>query len=221
MMDMLRRYTVATMGLMLVALGVALSLQSNLGTSPVSCPPAMLHLKWGSISFGIFTWIVNFSFIFLQLALLRSRFRLADLMQIPAVLLFGLLCDVGLWLCESLPSETYVLRMLWCVLAIVITAIGLRIEIEGRAWMLSGDKAMSVVSDVLRVPFSTVKVWGDVLLVAVSVAFAWVQSGDFFGDGVQNVVREGTLLLALFTGLCMKVFDPFLIPLLTKYSDNK
>ena len=31
------RYLVATLGLILVALGVALSLKSNLGTAPVSC----------------------------------------------------------------------------------------------------------------------------------------------------------------------------------------
>ena len=39
------RYLVATLGLILVALGVALSLKSNLGTAPVSCPPAVLNLN--------------------------------------------------------------------------------------------------------------------------------------------------------------------------------
>ena len=61
------RWLVATLGLVLVALGVALSLKSNLGTAPVSCPPAVLNLKWGAISFGTFTWMMHIIFIILQI----------------------------------------------------------------------------------------------------------------------------------------------------------
>lgn len=204
----MKRYLIATLGMMLVALGVAVSLKSNLGTSPISCPPAVLNLKWPGISFGTFTWIVNFSFIFLQLALLRSRFCIADLMQIPAVILFGLFCDAAVWLCQWLPATSYVLQLLWTFIAIVITAIGLRVEIDGGAWMLSGDKTVAVIADVTDSTFSTVKVWSDIAFVLSSAAFAWLVFGNCFGDGEANVIREGTILLALLTGLCMKFTDP-------------
>ncbi|MBR1593336.1 MAG: hypothetical protein IJ692_07390 [Alloprevotella sp.] len=212
----MKNYLVATLGMALVALGVAVSLKSNLGTSPISCPPAVMNLRWPALSFGMFTWIVNFSFIFLQLALLRSRFRWADLMQIPAVLLFGLLCDGAVWLCQWLPADSYALQLFWCLLSIVITAVGLRIEIDGRAWMLSGDKTVAVIADVTGTAFSTVKVWSDIVLVLLASAFAWFAFGNFFGNGTVNVIREGTLLLALLTGLCMKLTDPPLLRFLRK-----
>ena len=41
MKDLIKRYIVATVGLFIIAFGVALSLKSNLGTAPVSCPPAV------------------------------------------------------------------------------------------------------------------------------------------------------------------------------------
>ena len=66
------RYLVATLGLILVALGVALSLKSNLGTAPVSCPPAVLNLKWAAISFGTFTWMMHILFIILQMIMRRK-----------------------------------------------------------------------------------------------------------------------------------------------------
>lgn len=211
--DTLRRYLTATAGMALVALGVAVSLRSDLGTSPISCPPAVLTLRYTGLTFGVFTWIVNFSFILVQIALLRSRFRWADLMQIPAVLLFGLLCDAAIWLCQGLPADGYALQLLWCLLSVVLTAVGLRVEIEGRAWMLSGDKTVAVVADVSRTPFSTVKIWFDVLLVVAAALFALYAFGTPFGDGAHNVIREGTLILALLTGLCMKLTDPLVLRL--------
>lgn len=205
--DILRRYTIATVGLFMIALGVAISLKSNLGTSPISCPPGVMNLRWQEVSIGQFTWYVNFSLIFVQIALLRSRFRWIDLMQIPAVILFGVLCDVCVWLCQSLPADTYWLQMLWCLVSILITAVGLRVEIFGNAWMLSGDKTVNVISSVFGPAFSTVKIWMDVIFVLASMLFAWIVFGNVFGDGANNIIREGTLLLAILTGLCMKVTD--------------
>ncbi|MBO6190180.1 MAG: hypothetical protein J6N92_05175 [Alloprevotella sp.] len=207
MKDIFRRYVVATVGMALVSLGVAISLKSNLGTSPISCPPAVLSLQYPHISFGIFTWIVNFSLILIQVAILRRRFRLEDLMQIPAVLLFGYFCDVAIYLCEELPAGSYGLQIAWCLLSILITAIGLRIEIDGRAWMLSGDKTIAVVAEAGGWTFSTIKVWSDILLVVLAMAFALLFFGQPFGNGTDVVIREGTLLLAVLTGLCMKLTD--------------
>ena len=207
MKDIFRRYVVATVGMALVSLGVAISLKSNLGTSPISCPPAVLSLQYPHISFGIFTWIVNFSLILIQVAILRRRFRLEDLMQIPAVLLFGYFCDVALYLCKGLPAGSYGLQIAWCLLSILITAIGLRIEIDGRAWMLSGDKTIAVVAEAGGWTFSTIKVWSDIMLVVLAMAFALLFFGQPFGNGTDVVIREGTLLLAVLTGLCMKLTD--------------
>ncbi|MBP5538434.1 MAG: hypothetical protein J6X69_01160, partial [Bacteroidales bacterium] len=56
--DILRRYAVATVGLIFVALGVALSIISNLGTAPLSCPAYVLNLRWPALSVGTFTLLV-------------------------------------------------------------------------------------------------------------------------------------------------------------------
>ena len=53
------RYLVATLGLFLVALGVALSIKANLGTAPLSCPAYVLNLEYPSVSVGTFIFIVN------------------------------------------------------------------------------------------------------------------------------------------------------------------
>ena len=48
----------------------------------------------------------------------------------------------------------------------------------------------------------------DIFLVALSALFAWIAFGVLTGDGENVVIREGTIILAFFTGLCMKITDP-------------
>ena len=65
------RYGISTLGLVIVALGVALSIKSNLGTAPPSCPPTIMSLRWSSLSVGTLTWMMHIVFILLQIAILR------------------------------------------------------------------------------------------------------------------------------------------------------
>ena len=207
-MNLFKRYLVATIGLVIVAFGVALSLKSNLGTAPVSCPPAILNLKFTSISVGTFTWMMHLVLIATQIIILRRRFKLSFLMQIPAAFVFGYLCDLCIWLLKDVQVTTYGTQMMLCIVTVVVTAIGVRLEIVGNAWMLAGEKTAVVMSEESGIKFSNFKVLFDIYLVAISALFGWLAFRDLFGDGTNVVIREGTLILAIFTGLCMKVTDP-------------
>lgn len=206
--NIVRRYLVATAGLIIVAFGVALSLKSNLGTAPISCPPAILNLKFDSISVGTFTWMMHIILILSQVVMLGRKFKLSFLMQIPAAFVFGYLCDASIWLLKDVQVTSYFMQMLFCILTVIITAIGVRLEIAGNAWMLAGEKTAVVLSEVSRISFSNIKVGLDVYMVIISALFAQLAFGSLSGDGANIVIREGTLILAIFTGLCMKVTDP-------------
>ena len=109
--DILKRYAIATLGLIFIAIGVALSLKSNLGTAPVSCPPAVLNLRWTGITVGTFTWMMHLVMILLQVILLGKKFELRFLMQIPAAFVFGYLCDAAIWLIAPLQIPGYGMKM--------------------------------------------------------------------------------------------------------------
>jgi uncharacterized membrane protein YczE len=215
--DILKRYAIATLGLILVAFGVALSLKSNLGTAPISCPPAVFNLKWTGISVGTFTWMMHLALILIQVILLRKEFKLSFLMQIPAAFVFGYLCDAAIWAVAPIRVEGYAMRMVFCLLTVLITAVGIRLEIIGNAWMLAGEKTTAVLSDVTRIPFSTVKILFDIFMVILAAAFAWFAFRNLTGDGSHVIIREGTLILAVLTGLCMKLTDPLVDKLFGKY----
>ena len=202
------RFLVATLGLVLVALGVALSLKSNLGTAPPSCPPAVLNLRWGALSFGTFTWMMHLVFIALQMLMRRKVLDVGYLLQLLAAFVFGYLCDACIWLLKDVEVASYFMRIVLILAAIVLTAAGIRLEVISKAWILAGDKVVDVFSEVTGVKFSNAKIGEDVLLVLLSATFAWICFGSPFGNGEEVVIREGTILLAALTGLCMKVTDP-------------
>ena len=206
------RYGISTLRLILVALGVGISIKSNLGIAPPSCPPTILNLQFTAISVGTFTWMMHLLFILTQWAILGKRFKLKYLMQIPAAFVFGYLCDAAIWLFDSInaPATNYTVQILLSLAAVVITALGIKLEVLGRSWMLAGDMLTAVLADETKKPFGTVKVIFDVVLVAITALLAWLFFGLLTGNGSTVVIREGTIILAVLTGLCMRVTDPLL-----------
>jgi len=206
------RYGVSTLGLIVIALGVGISIKSNLGIAPPSCPPTILNLQWTHISVGTFTWITHLLFIGLQALILRKDFKLRYLMQIPAAFVFGYMCDAAIWLFDALasPATNYGVQILLCLAGVVLSALGIKIEVLGKGWLLAGDMTVVVLADKLRLPFGTAKVIFDLAMVIFTAVFAWVCFGLLTGNGVTVVIREGTLILAILTGLCMRLTDPVL-----------
>ncbi|MBR1569178.1 MAG: hypothetical protein IJ651_00410 [Bacteroidales bacterium] len=206
------RYGISTLGLIIVALGVGISIKSNLGIAPPSCPPTVLNLQWTGISVGTFTWMMHLLFILLQVVILRKDFKASYLMQIPAAFVFGYMCDGAIWLFDSInaPATHYIAQVGLSLVAVVLTAIGIKLEVLGEGWILAGDMTTSVLSKVTKTSFSTVKILFDVTLVVLTAVLAWLFFQNLTGNGATVVIREGTLILALLTGLCMKVTDPLM-----------
>lgn len=218
MKSLLKRYAISTLGLIIVALGVGLSIKSNLGIAPPSCPPTILSLKWSALSVGTFTWITHIVYILTQWLLLGKRFELRYLMQIPAAFVFGYMCDASIWLFNAIeaPATNYLVQILLSLAAVVLTAIGIKLEVVGDGWILAGDKLVAVLSEVTRSPFSRVKVVFDIVLVAITAAFSFAVFGLLDGNGHTVVIREGTLILAILTGICMRFTDPLIDRIFSK-----
>ena len=210
MKDVLRRYGISTLGLIVVALGVGVSIKSNLGIAPLSCIPTVLSLKFTELSIGTFTILFNLLFVLLQMIILGKNFKWEMLLQIVPIFIFGYLVDGAVWLFDALeaPATNYVIQILLCLGAVILTAVGIDLEIVGQGWMLPADSTLNVIMQRTGAKFSTIKVIMDVTLVAITVVLALVFLGLFTGNGETVVIREGTVIQAILTGLCMKVTGP-------------
>lgn len=205
--DTITRYGIATFGLILVAIGVALSIKSNLGTAPISCPPYVVNLI-GGLTVGQYTILMHFTFILLQIILLRKEFKAIHLMQIAAAFVFGFLTDAAIWSFSWIEAPTMIWRGAFTVISVIITALGISMEVLGNAWMLAGEMTDAALAKVLKVKFRNAKIGFDIFLVIVSAAIAWFAFGNPLGTNGAEVIGIGTVISALFTGYCMKFTDP-------------
>ena len=208
--SILVRYGISTLGLVVVALGVGLSIKSNLGIAPLSCIPTILSLKFPAISVGTFTWAFNLLFIVIQAFILKKDFKWSHVLQVLPILIFGYLVDGAIWLFDALqsPATNYWMQLVLCLVAVVLTAVGIRLEVVGQGWILPADNTLHIITQRSKLSFAIVKVILDVALVAITVLLALLFFGLLTGNGHTMVVREGTLIQAVLTGLCMHVTDP-------------
>ncbi|MFR4023744.1 MAG: DUF6198 family protein [[Eubacterium] siraeum] len=98
-----KRYVLFIISLFFSALGVAFTKHGELGVSPISSVANVLSCTKGGFSLGVWLIIWNCILILGQIIILRKKFRLIQLLQIPLSFLFGYFTDFGLWLVGFIP----------------------------------------------------------------------------------------------------------------------
>lgn len=201
MVDISLRYVMLLFGLSLMSLGIAFSIRSDLGTTPISSLPFVLSVLT-PLSVGTLMIIMNLVFVGLQALILRRRFKPVQLLQIPVVVVFGLLNDAALWVVCGVTHSAYWQQWILVAIGIVLVGIGVAFQVKAQTTALAGEGLILALSDALirgfgaKRPFlfSSVKIQFDSTLVLVSVVIGLVFAGGLAG------VREGTVAAALCVG---------------------
>ena len=189
----LKRYLFLCLGLTIMAFGVAFSIQANLGTSPISSLPYVTSLLF-PLTVGQTTILLHCILILCQIAILRKKYQLIQLMQLPVALLFGYLTDLGVWAVQGLSYSGYWQQWVFCLIGVVLVAVGVSFEVTANVVVLAGEGVVLSVCQVLPVKFGTMKVAFDVTLVCLSCLLSLLFLGHLAG------VREGTVAAALLVG---------------------
>jgi hypothetical protein len=202
-----KRVFVYCLGLFVMALGVSLSVLSDLGVSPMSSIPYVLSEIIPSISMGTFTTALFCSYILVQAILLGRRFQAIRLLQILCSFLFGWFVDLTNWLVGLfLPQpEHYLVRLIWLVIGMACVGLGIFLYISPKMQPLPGEGVMQVISEKYHIPLHWAKIGFDVTVTVIALAL----SLGFFHT--LHGVREGTVLAALgvgkFLGLFVRLFQ--------------
>ena len=134
-----------------MSFGIALSVRSDLGTTTISSAPYVISLI-SPVTLGTATILLNAGFLGVQMLLLRRRFQLVQLLQLPVVLVFGLLNDAALWATSWINYSAYWQQWLLTISAIVVLSVGIVFQITARSVMLSGEAVvLTIASELSRV----------------------------------------------------------------------
>lgn len=198
---MIRRLLCLLAGLVLMGLGVALGTRPGLGTTAISSAPYVLHRIWG-LSFGTWTVLFNISFMAAQMLVLGRRYRWTQLFQLPAVALFGVFIDLGMYLTGFWTPQHYLLRFAETFLGAAVMAAGITALLVADLVFVPGDGLVQVISQVFRLDFGKVKICFDCSLVTLAIALSFLFLHHLEG------VREGTVLAALCVGQLVRIYQP-------------
>lgn len=197
--EIIVRYIIFIIGLFFAGVGVAFTKHGNLGVSPISSVANVISIKYTFFSMGEWLIIWNCVLIVGQILILRQKFKLYQLLQIPLSFLFGWFTDFGMWLVSFIPVPSYTIKLLMLFIGIVILAFGIALSVIANVIMNSGEAIVKAMADTLKKEFGYVKVAFDIFCVSSSVVLSLIL---FEGQIVGT--REGTIISACVTGLVVK-----------------
>ena len=118
--EIIKRTFFCILGLFIAGIGVAVTKKGELGVSPISSVANVLSLKYTDLSLGNWLIIWNCVLILGQIVVLRKKFQIFQLLQIPMSFLFGYFTDFGMWIISSIEVDTYIMRLGMVLLGTVI-----------------------------------------------------------------------------------------------------
>lgn len=187
-------------GLFIMTIGIAVSVKSDLGVSPVSSIPYTLTVVWG-VEMGLATFLFHIVLVLIQILLLRKEFKPKNFIQLAIGVIFGLFTTFCNYLVLELlpPVENMAVRIILLVVSIVVVAAGLFLYVPADIMPLAGEGTILAISQKTRFKFSHVKIGFDVVLSLISLGVCLAVIGELGSVGI------GTIVSAVFTGIVLGV----------------
>ena len=190
--------------LFVMTIGIALSVKSNLGVSPVSSIPYTITCVWG-IEMGKATILFHIVLVLIQLLLLRKKFRPVQLLQILIGIVFGYFTTFCNYLISFLPTPDNLGIRIFMVLAnTVFVAFGIFLYLPADLIPLAGEGCMQAVSSVTKIKFFKVKIGFDCTMVLVSAITCLTILHSLGSVGVGTVIAA--VLVGTLVGMINRLF---------------
>lgn len=198
--------TAYLLGLIALALGTALMEKANFGMSMVVAPAYLFYLKLSShfpfFSFGMAEYLLQFCLLLL-LTLLRRKIRLSYLFSFATALVYGLLLDAFMALAAPFAAEVFPLRAAFYTSGMLLCAMGVSLLFHSYISPEAYELFVKEIAPLLGLPLHHFKTIYDICscLLAATLSFA------FFGFGVFEGVKLGTIICALINGSLIGLFN--------------
>ena len=190
-------------GLIVMTLGVVISVKSDLGVTPISSIPYTMTVVLG-MDLGIATMLFSVFMVLLQIVILRKRFKIINLQQLPTGILFGAFLTVCGKLMTPVPvPDNFIVKFIIMLVSTVFVALGVFLYVAPRFVPLAPEGFIIAVTQVTKLSFSTVKVIFDVTMVAVSMVTCLIAIHSLGSVGI------GTVAAAILVGSEVKLLTKF------------
>lgn len=205
---LLARLGIYCLGLLILAFGIALAVNSNLGVSPISSLPFVLS-QIVPISLGTCTTLIYILYILLQMVIAR-KFRPALLLQLVFSTIFGHFLDGAKFLLGDFCLPGYFGQLVMLAMSTVMIGFSLVLYIDVELAPMPAEGLVVCIAGKLGKPFPKIKTLFDCASVLVGLALCFLFLGSVVG------IREGTIITAILVGKMTGVVRKYLSPIIRK-----
>jgi uncharacterized membrane protein YczE len=198
-----RRAALCLIGNFVLAIGVAVTVKADMGITPVNSIAFVLSRVF-SLDHGLMTGVIYAGYVLIQLAILRKEFRLNNLLQGGAALVFGwfvFLCNHAL---AFLVPRLYPVRLLFLFAGIGIIGLGIMLYLRADILPQPAEGLILAIQKKTGWKLHNIKVVFDSSVVVIAAAISFIITKEIVG------IREGTLISMIGIGKCMGFFNKHL-----------
>ncbi len=192
------------LGVILVALGVAICSKANLGVSMIAAPAFIvsefLMKLWGGFSVGVTEYLLQ-AVLLAVLCLAVRRFRPKYLLAFGVAVIYGYTLNLFLYLLEGVVFDSTALRWVMLIIGDIITAFGVACFFRTEWPLQVYELFVAELASRFEININKVKWCFDLSLLAVSVLLACLLFGDLgslslasFAEGSFHSIGLGTLV---------------------------
>ena len=195
--------------LVIMAFAASFTEKAGFGMSMVVAPAYLLHLKvsqfWPWFSFGVAEFVFQGLLVLVTIAVMR-RFKLSYLLSFVTAIIYGTLLDGAMATIAALPDETFFIRVVWYVIGTVLCAFAVSLFFHTYLPPEVYELIVKELSAKFGWNINKVKTSYDCISTVLGIAMSFC----FFGFGVFEGVKLGTVICALVNGALIGSFTKVL-----------
>ena len=187
------------LGLVIMAFAAAFTEKADFGMSMVVAPAYIIHLKVSEFlpwfTFGVSEYFFQGALVILTIIVMR-KFRLSYLLSFVTAVLYGTLLDLAMKTIAPLPDEAIAIRIVWYVLGVVMCSLAVSLFFHTYLSPEAYELIVKALAGKYNFNINKVKTAYD----CISVVLGIVLSFSFFGFGVFEGVKLGTIICSVING---------------------
>lgn len=197
------------LGIIILAFGAAFAEKADFGMSMVVAPAYILHLKMYEFfpwfTFGVAEYVFQGILVILTVLVMR-KFKKSYLFSFVTAVIYGTVLDMAIGVISPLPADDFALRILWYIFGTVFCSFAVSLFFHTYIPPEAYELIVKEFSAKFGFDINKTKTVYD----CCSTLLGIVMSFTFFGFGVFEGVKFGTIICALVNGFLIGSFTKLL-----------
>lgn len=188
-------------GLILLALGTALTAKGGFGLSMVVAPAYLFHMLglWPWLSFGIAEYILQ-AVVLLLLIIIMGKVRVTYLLSFLSTVIYGAILDFFMNLLEMVNAEPLWMRLVLYVFGALLCCLSISLLFRSYLPPAAYELFVKCISKRFGKPLHICKTIYDISSLAIAVLMSLL-----FFDAIRGV-GIGTVVCAILYGVVIQLF---------------